>query len=64
MGVALLAIEKWMELLSMNSQFRIMRGGGIDIHNEVGRKDPKITEIEYVLSIIRVNTKRKNQHDK
>ena len=43
-----------------------MRGGELIfiIHNEVERKNPKITEIEYVLSIIRVNTKRKNYYDK
>ena len=43
-----------------------MRGGELIfiIHNEVGRKDPNITENEYVLSIIRVNTKRKNYYDK
>ena len=34
------------------------------IHKEVGRKDPNITENEYVMSIIRVNTKRKNYYDK
>ena len=43
-----------------------MRGGELIfiIHNEVGRKDPNIAENEYVLSIIRVNTKRKNYYDK
>ena len=30
------------------------------IHNEEERKDPKITEIENVLSIIRDNTKHTN----
>ena len=46
----------------MNSQFRIMRGGELIfiIHKEVGRKDPNITENEYVMSIIRLKTKRKN----
>ena len=43
-----------------------MRGGELIfiIHYEVGRKDPQVTEIEYVFSIIRVKTKRKNLHDK
>ena len=43
-----------------------MRGGKLIfiIHYEVGRKDPQVTEIEYVLSIIRLKTKRKNLHEK